>query len=154
MKFNSHSMTLQRWVLLFDVGRNCFSKLMFPILQFRSSYFSYFYSSSTLMMVGSPSNLELSFNSRLWQSLHRGIYISAPPMSVLQFWSAVRNVKEALSLQSLQIAESLITDSHLGISSLILPQACLKNVPCSELITTIFWLLAAFSANSTMSAKN
>jgi hypothetical protein len=63
-----------------------------------------------------------SLDSRLWQSLQSGMYISAPPIKVWQFESAVLKVKDALSWHNLQIAESLITDSQRGNSSMMLAQ--------------------------------
>lgn len=63
-------------------------------------------------------------------------------------------MNEAFSLHSLQIADNLVTDSQRGISCVMLAQESLKKVPWSELIITTLRLLAAVSANSTISVKN
>jgi len=113
------------------------------------------FSSFTLMNSGSPSNaFSLSLVSREWQSRHNGMYISAPPIKALQVFGAVLNVNEAFSLHSLQIADSFLTFSQRGINSVIFFQGPLKKVPCNDEMITIFWELAAFSANYTISVKN
>ena len=70
------------------------------------------------------------------------------------FLLAVLKVKEALCLQSLQIAASFLIFSHFGINSRILVKGPRRNVPPSELMITILPSFAAFSQNSTMSGKN
>jgi hypothetical protein len=72
----------------------------------------------------------------------------------LQFLSAVLNVKDAFTLHSLHIADSFLTFSQRGISSVMFCHFPRKNVPCSDDIITIFCKLAAFSANGAISLKN
>jgi hypothetical protein len=45
--------------------------------------------------------------------------MSAPPIILTQFLSAVLKVKEAAVLQSLQIADNFVNFSHKGINSVI-----------------------------------
>ena len=78
----------------------------------------------------------------------------SPPIIAWQSWLAVRNVKLAFCLQSLQMALSFFIFSHLGIKFSILGNAPRKKVPYRlEMITTLPEL-AAISENSTISAKN
>jgi hypothetical protein len=66
------------------------------------------------------------------------MYISAPPIKVLQSPLAVLKVKEASRLHNLQIADSFLTLSHKGMSSVMFFHGYLKNVPYNDEITTIF----------------
>jgi hypothetical protein len=82
------------------------------------------------------------------------MYISAPPIKFWQFRSAVLKVKDALDLQSLQMAESFLTLSQSGINSVMFFHGKRKKVPYKDETITIFLLLAALSANLTISVKN
>jgi hypothetical protein len=82
------------------------------------------------------------------------MYISAPPIKFVQFRSAVLKVKDALDLQSLQMAESFLTLSQSGINSVMFFHGKRKKVPYKDETITIFLLLAALSANLTISVKN
>jgi hypothetical protein len=75
------------------------------------------------------------------------MYISAPPIRLWQLRSAVLKVKDALDLQSLQMADSFFTLSQSGINSVMFFHGKRKNVPCKDETITIFLLLAAVSAN-------
>ena len=67
---------------------------------------------------------------------------------------AVLNVKLAFYLQSLQMAVSFFIFSHLGMILRTAGKAPRKKVPYSDEIITTLPALAAFSENSTKSAKN
>ena len=114
------------------------------------------FSRSTWMISGLPEKESpcLNLDSREWHYRQRGMYISAPPISVAQSFGAVLNVKLAFYLQSLQIALSFLIFSHLGINATMFWNVPRKKVPCKEAMITIFYSLAAISANSTMSMKN
>ena len=108
-----------------------------------------------LICVASPSyDYLFIFDSLLWHSLQRGMYISAPPISVLQSVDAVRNVKCALFLHSLHTADSLVTFSQRGIRFVMFYHGSRKNVPVSEEMITILPAAATMSENSAISVKN
>ena len=119
---------------------------------FRNCYFSL----SATTTLGSPTKAlaELSLVSRAWHSLHKGMYIFSPPIMFVFSLLAVRKVKLAFCLQSLQMAVSFLIFSHLGMRAMMLGKAPLRKVPYRLEITTTLPLLAAISENSTMSVKN
>lgn len=95
------------------------------------AFFSKFsFSRLASISCGSPSNAFSDKRvSRLWQSRHKGIYMSEPPIRVWHSLEAVLNVNDAFCLHNLQIAESFLIFSHLGINWMILPKVPRKKVP-------------------------
>lgn len=81
--------------------------------------------------MGSPMKAlsSLNLDSRWWHYLQSGMYIFAPPISVVTSLEAVLKVKLAFSLQSLQMALSFFIFSHLGIKVTMFWNGPRKNVP-------------------------
>ena len=96
--------------------------LLSDVYWLSESCFSFFFKEANLfsksaeIMVGSPMKVFSLFKllSRAWHSLQRGMYISSPPISCFESLLAVLNVKLALSLQSLQMADNFLIFSHFG----------------------------------------